>query len=397
MCDPIPNCHLFYFATTLRHLLFTLLKSNHLNTPALLIPSFRLSTPFTLRGWGLKRVQIEQVIVKSVDARRWEILPKEERNSRLIFKRQHAILVMSSSNSTFASTAELCGSWLLPISIGPGTLTGFDAQSFCLPPCCVPCPPQSIRQTCPQQCPSVGWSLYLRSVDAFFPQYVGFFKVLDIINLISLFFVVLYCIIWMTVLYRSPKFRVRSRYVIGTAAALVIWHTPGLITLIANPETVLCDNPISRATARTNQLCAAQGPPQQSTHIADCRISPRVLYSCCGNAYLGMTLTDRCCGVGWGSRTCICNWESRVYFTFNTTSSSIISWHGGFRQSSLPSRWQADKSVMSLPIIVGPDWRRGRRSFGFPCWYTSQLLLSSKFGHSLRSRRFPSHSRKRLS
>ena len=44
---------------------------------------------------------------------------------------------------------------------------------------------------------------------------------------------------------------------------------------------------------------------------------------------------------------------------------------------------------MSLHIIVGPDWRRDRRSFGFPCWYTSQLLLSSKFGYSLRSRRLP--------
>jgi len=65
----------------------------------------------------------------------------------------------------------------------------------------------------------------------------------------------------MTVLCRSAKFRVRSRYVIGTAAALVIWHTPGLITLIAKPETVLCDNPISRATEQTNQLCAVQGNP----------------------------------------------------------------------------------------------------------------------------------------
>jgi hypothetical protein len=96
-------------------------------------------------------------------------------------------------------------------------------------------------------------------VDTFFPQYVSFFKVLDIVNLISLFLVVVYCILWVTVLSRSLKFRVRSRYVMGTAVALVIWHIPGLITLIAKPENVLCQNPISRATEKTNQLCAAQG------------------------------------------------------------------------------------------------------------------------------------------
>lgn len=90
---------------------------------------------------------------------------------------------------------------------------------------------------------------------------MGFYKVLDIINLLSLILVVLYCVLWLSVLYRSPKFRVRSRYVMGTAVALVIWHIPGLITLIAKPETVLCQNPISRATEKTNQLCAAQGHP----------------------------------------------------------------------------------------------------------------------------------------
>jgi len=111
----------------------------------------------------------------------------------------------------------------------------------------------------PLQCSSVGWSLYLCGVDTFFPQYVSFFKGLDIVNLISIFFVVLYCIIWTTVIYRSPKFRVGSGYVMGTAVALVIWHIPGLITLIAKPQAVLCENPISRATAKSNQLCAAQG------------------------------------------------------------------------------------------------------------------------------------------
>jgi hypothetical protein len=45
----------------------------------------------------------------------------------------------------------------------------------------------------------------------------------------------------------------------GTAIALVIWHIPGFITLIATPKNVLCHNSITRAT-ETNRLCAAQGP-----------------------------------------------------------------------------------------------------------------------------------------
>src|SRR5271170_3051973 len=52
----------------------------------------------------------------------------------------------SSSNIEYPNTtivsSQQCASPLLPISLGPGTLTGFSAQSFCLPPCCVPCPPQ---------------------------------------------------------------------------------------------------------------------------------------------------------------------------------------------------------------------------------------------------------------
>jgi hypothetical protein len=98
------------------------------------------------------------------------------------------------------------------------------------------------------------------TVDTFFPQYVRFFKVLDWVNLVSLVFVVVYCILWIGVLFRCPKSRLRSRYVMGTAVALVFWHIPGLITLIATPKNVLCSNAITRATEQ-NQLCAVQGSP----------------------------------------------------------------------------------------------------------------------------------------
>ena len=95
-------------------------------------------------------------------------------------------------------------------------------------------------------------------LDTFFPQYVRFFKVLDIVNLVSLIFVVMYCLLWIGILFRCPKFRLRSRYVMGTAVALVFWHIPGLITLIAGPKKVLCQNAITRAT-ETHHLCGAQG------------------------------------------------------------------------------------------------------------------------------------------
>jgi hypothetical protein len=95
-------------------------------------------------------------------------------------------------------------------------------------------------------------------LDTFFPQYIRFFKALDIINLVSLIFVIVYCLLWIGILFRCPKFRLRSRYVMGTAVALVFWHIPGLITLIADPKDVLCQNAITRATEK-NHLCAAQG------------------------------------------------------------------------------------------------------------------------------------------
>lgn len=186
---------------------------------------------------------------------------------------------ISSTNSTSPQSIQSCGSWLLPMSMGPGTLIGFDAESFCLPPCCVPCPPQGTTR--PPTPPCLVLNLTFCAIDTFFPQYVGFFEVLDIINLISLVFVLVYCILWITVLHRSPKFRVRSRYVMGTAVALVIWHIPGLITLIAKPETVLCENPISRATEKTNQLCAAQGAPSITPSLMD-RFSLCIFNSCCG-------------------------------------------------------------------------------------------------------------------
>ena len=50
----------------------------------------------------------------------------------------------------------------------------------------------------------------------------------------------------------------RSRYVVGTAVALVFWHIPEFITLVAKPNKVLCENEITRATT-SNHLCAAQG------------------------------------------------------------------------------------------------------------------------------------------
>lgn len=202
------------------------------------------------------------------------------------------------TNSTFQQSSPSCGSWLLPISIGPGTLTGFDAESFCLPPCCVPCPPQGRHPpTRPPNKFRPPFELRVYMADTFFPQYVRFFKVLDIVNVISLFFVVVYCILWMTVLYRSPKFRVRSRYVMGTAVALVFWHIPGLITLIATPETVLCENPISRATEKTNQFCAVQGAYPLPQAFLRCRLSVCVFDSCRGNSFCFMDCAD-------GSRYC---------------------------------------------------------------------------------------------
>ena len=77
-------------------------------------------------------------------------------------------------------------------------------------------------------------------------------------NLVSLIFVVTYSVLWIGILFRCPKFRLRSRYVIGTAVALIFWHIPGVITLIATPEKVLCENAITRAT-ETNHLCGVQG------------------------------------------------------------------------------------------------------------------------------------------
>jgi hypothetical protein len=94
--------------------------------------------------------------------------------------------------------------------------------------------------------------------DTFFPQYVQFFKALDYVNLLSLILVLIYCLLWITVLYRCPKTRTHSRYVIGTAVALVLWHIPEFITLVAKPKNVLCQNEITRASM-SNHLCAAQG------------------------------------------------------------------------------------------------------------------------------------------
>lgn len=114
--------------------------------------------------------------------------------------------------------------------------------------------------------------------DTFFPQYVGFFKALDVINFVSLTFVVLYCLLWIAILYQSPKFRVRSRYVIGTAVALVLWHTPGFITLVAKPKNVLCSNPITRATEATH-LCALEG--NCPIIWAERRLSLCIFLTCC--------------------------------------------------------------------------------------------------------------------
>jgi hypothetical protein len=94
--------------------------------------------------------------------------------------------------------------------------------------------------------------------DTFFPQYITFFKILDIVNLVSLILVALYCLLWVGVLYRCPKFRVRSRYVVGTAIALMLWHLPGFITLVAKPAEVLCLNEITMAS-NSHRLCAIQG------------------------------------------------------------------------------------------------------------------------------------------
>jgi hypothetical protein len=46
--------------------------------------------------------------------------------------------------------------------------------------------------------------------------------------------------------------------VVGTAIALVFWHIPGFITLVATPKKALCDNEITRAT-NANRICVVQG------------------------------------------------------------------------------------------------------------------------------------------
>ena len=94
--------------------------------------------------------------------------------------------------------------------------------------------------------------------DIFFPRYVPVFEALDVVNAISIVLVVAYCLLWTTILYRSPKFRLRSRYVVGTAVALFLWHLPGFITLVGKPDNVLCDNSITRGSD-ANHLCLAQG------------------------------------------------------------------------------------------------------------------------------------------
>ena len=81
---------------------------------------------------------------------------------------------------------------------------------------------------------------------------------LDIVNQVSLIFVVLYCLLWISVLHRCPKTRVRSRYVVGTAIALILWHIPGFITLVGKPEPVLCENEITLAL-QSHTVCAIQG------------------------------------------------------------------------------------------------------------------------------------------
>lgn len=45
---------------------------------------------------------------------------------------------------------------------------------------------------------------------------------------------------------------------VGTAIALVFWHIPGFITLVATPKKALCDNEITRAT-NANRICVVQG------------------------------------------------------------------------------------------------------------------------------------------
>ena len=82
--------------------------------------------------------------------------------------------------------------------------------------------------------------------------------ILDIINIVSLTLVILYCILWLSILNRCPKFRLRSRYVIGTAVALVLWHLPAFITSVAKPQNVLCENKITSAL-NNNRVCTAQG------------------------------------------------------------------------------------------------------------------------------------------
>jgi hypothetical protein len=71
-------------------------------------------------------------------------------------------------------------------------------------------------------------------------------------------FVLGYCLLCVVVHARFPEYRVRNRFVVGTAFALLLWHIPGVITLVASPKEVLCANEITLASNRSS-LCAISG------------------------------------------------------------------------------------------------------------------------------------------
>src|SRR5438552_2507793 len=161
------------------------------------------------------------------------------------------------SRSTWASngsigadetSAGVCPRPIIQISVLPEGMEGVDPRSFCLMTCCVSCPPQSIPAS------AVPWL----TEDTFFPQYARSFEVVDIINLLSLTLVLGYCLLWLTVLRHHQIFRVRNGFIVATAFALVLWHIPGFIILVATPDRALCENPITWASY-SNRICSAQG------------------------------------------------------------------------------------------------------------------------------------------
>jgi hypothetical protein len=94
-------------------------------------------------------------------------------------------------------------------------------------------------------------------VDTFFPQYLQYFKMVDVVNFVSFTLSFAYFCILLLCLLAQDR-RVVTPYIICHTFALVFWHLPGVITFVARPDNVLCENQITRASD-DNQACNVEG------------------------------------------------------------------------------------------------------------------------------------------